>query len=367
MINCERARELFSDCLDGSADQVLSYELHKHIETCPACNREFERFKHTWCLLDSIQDVPVPSSFRHDVLMHMARLQHESRQNTFSPSIGLNGFFQRLVPIRGLAVAVAAAVLAVMLLSLTDVIRNVTPDVEQAGTGSGIIDRQPEVFAQTPDSPRVNAWKARTLGRNTVWVDVAYNSSEDGGMLYRVILSINQDAMLRGEVANRIGAKLYLLPPGTYDPEVLRSSQPVWEGSILKDAPVVVPVVMNPYQSGSGSINLLVTWSRYGREFAHLVILPASSGLSAGGNLDFPTGRASFAAEDNGIYSLLQKVAVEYWVPVVANAYLEVKPSPVHFRGGDMIQTLQKILEPVDLDWLYAQDMVYVDYQYNLP
>jgi len=368
-MNCERAGELFSAYLEGSVDSALAALVRDHIDQCPNCRREYDLFRQTWCMLGSLPEIAAPSGFRHDVIVHMARLQHESRKGVRSAFLGFNRdfLFGRLIPVRTVAVATAAAALAIILLKVPQSTYEYFAGVFSPGVqivDSTETQKPADAIEASPlESGRKFLWQTRKLGRNTVWVTISADDDGQGTRLYRMMLSINYGALLPREVTARIGARVFLLPPNWFSPDDVESSRPVWEGNILKDSPVIVPVIVDQSQGGAGSVNLLVVWTFRQRNFAYLIFIPAQG--RAHGPFDFPAGRVDLSRSDD-LYAALQMIAQDYGVPIIANAYLEEMPSMMNFGAGSLDQTLRDALESVGLDWLYADKAVYVDRKYEV-
>lgn len=81
---------------------------------------------------------------------------------------------------------------------------------------------------------------------------------------------------------------------------------------------------------------------------------------------DLSVGGGEFASGGDDLYSTLQTIAKDYGVPVIANAYLDKKPSVVSFGKASLEEALIQTLKPVGLDWLVADRAVHVDRQYDV-
>jgi len=369
-MNCERARDLFSAYLEGSVDDALTALLRDHIDRCPACKREYELFRQTWCMLGLLPEVAAPSGFRHDVLVRTARVQHEHMKGVSAGLPELNGHFllRRLLPVRTIAIASAAAALAIILLKVPQStyeyfagMFNPSAQVVESTEAQRPADA---IEASPLESARKLHWQTRKLRRNTVWMNVSPDESRDGTTLYRVTLSINYDALLPGETTTRIGAQVFLLPPNRFGPGDADSARLVWEGNILKNSPVLVPVIVDRSQGSLGSVNLLVAWTFRQRKFADLIIMPAQRRVPAHGAFSLSVSSEDLSRSDD-LYSTLQVIARDYGVPIVVNAYLEERLSVMNFGARSLDQILRDALEPVGLDWLYADKAVYVDRKYE--
>lgn len=369
-MNCERARELFSEYLEGELDRAVAEVLRGHIDHCSSCRREFEGLKQAWSLLEALPQVEPPASFRHDVVMRAARIQHQelrpqrNREKWFT----WDYVFGRLIPARAIAIACAGAALAVLLL-------RVPPTAyEQI---AGMFNPAPEeismpqvsanALASSPLSmeiERKQKWQSRKVGRNTVWVTVDRKDNGNGTTLCKVMLELNQDALLYDDNTHRIGAQVYLLPANKFSFEDLSTASPEWQGSILSDQPVVIPVIYD--QSQGGSVNILVAWKIRHREFAHVIFIPSNRFSQSRDMFDLSKPSGGFARGGDNLYSALQMIAMEYGVPIVANAYLPNKVSAVSIGQQSLDQELFQTLKPAKLDWLSADGAIYVDKPYEI-
>lgn len=361
-MNCERARELFSDYLEGSMDPALAAVIRDHVDRCPDCAREFGSFKVTWSMLSVLPDIEPPRDLRHEVVMRAVRLQQEraevSKRSTFS--INWDRILSSLIPMRPVAVAVAAAALAFVVLRFPQQVyheftgmfsprANITQPVKQPATvGSPV----------TKDAQHAAEYASRKLGRNTVWINITPKQNGDGKDVYCVTLSINKAAFLPGEVSQRMPAQVYLLPAGQTDLSQLDTGSAVWTGSILENSPVVVPCLMDDSNSKAGTVSLLVVWEFMHRRFGSVVFVPThrpgeTSGFSAGGR--------DIARTEGSLYAALQGMAEDYGVPIVANAYLTERPGVINLGRQGLKDALTETLKTTGLDWVYTGGAVYVD------
>lgn len=373
-MKCERVKELFSECLEGGSDHALIAEARGHINECPSCGQEFNLFRQTWYMLDTLPEVEPPASFRHDVVMRAARMQHErtrsARQGVFE--INWQVLFGRTFPVRTLAVACASVLLAMILLKVPTSVYQVAMGVFNPGARIVQPMEQPVPTSLANassldeyEADRKNQWMQRTVQRNTLWVTVMRKSGEDRAGLYRVKMAINPDALLAGETTARIGVRVYWLPANEFSLEAAETTGPVWEGNVLKGSPVVMPVIVDQSPSNGSSVNILVRYQFRGRKFSQIIFLPNQTS-SGGGMYSFPTAGVGLGQSDTSLYPMLQSISSEYGVPVIANGRLREKPSAVDIGSSTLTETLRKALRPVGLDWLSADGAVYVDWEYDV-
>jgi len=374
-MNCERAKELFSEVLeDSTASDVTA--VRGHVDECASCRREFDLFRQTWYMLGTLPEVEPPSGFRHDVVMRVARAEHERTRRAKHGAFGLGWdfLFGRLVPAHAIAIACAGAALAVILLKCPESAYEHFAGMFNPGVqiGESTATQRPanaiEASPLSMQSERKREWQLRKLGRNTVWVAIDPKDNGDGTTLYRLMLSINPDALLPDETTARIGARIFVLPPNQFDAaKTVESADPEWQGSILADSPVLVPVIVDQSQGRTGSVNLLIAWQFRHRDFAYTVFIPTQTSASSARDVfDFSVDRADFRPVGASLYSTLQSVARDYGVPIIANAYLTEKRPVVSFAEDSLDQALMQVLKPIGLDWLYADKAIYVDRKYDV-
>lgn len=374
-MKCERARELFSEYLEGSIDYALTATVRGHIDQCSTCRHELELFGQMGDMIGSLPEVEPPSNFRHDVVMRAARMQHEhSREATGAFGLSWDYLFGRLVPARAVAIACAGAVLAALMLRVPQGMYDYV--VQQMGGRPGVVgmaEQQPAgadaIEASSLYSNVKPVWQSRILGRNTLWVSVAASEVGEGRSLHEVALSINQEALFyRGRVRDvslRIGAEVYLLPPNQFSLDGEHRPSLLWEGNVLGDAPpVVLPMILD---SSQGPANLLVSYRFRDRDFAQIVLIPTGNKhMSSTNTFDFSV-RPGFRPVGNNLYLTLQSLAQNYGVTIIANAKLDVKPSVVELGSDSMEDALRKALRPVGLTWGFIDKAIYVDLDFKRP
>ena len=367
-MNCERARELFSEYLEEGVDVALAAVVRGHLDQCADCCREFEMFRQTCAVLDRLPEIEAPRSFRHEVVMRAAREQHERVRIARRNALSWESFTSRFVPARGLALAAAVA-LAIIVLKIPESAFVHFSSMFNPRVEIGQTVKMPSGAATSAlrmDSPRKEEWLGRKIGRNTVWVSVSPRDNGDGSTVYRVMLTINKYALLPSESSSRIAARVYLLPANRFDAAEMNAATSVWTGNILENSPVLVPVVVDQNQGREGTVNLLVTWSFRERSFGHIVMIPTRKPARSGEMLGYPSGSSDFTLPETNMYATLQIVAQTYGIPIVANAYLTETPAAISTVRGDLNSALTQTLSSVGVNWLVADGVVYVDHESGL-
>jgi hypothetical protein len=72
MPDCDAMRENMPLLLTESLDPVQRELTHQHIETCPACTRDWSSYKETWRMLDSLPELEVPARVKQRFLSGIA-------------------------------------------------------------------------------------------------------------------------------------------------------------------------------------------------------------------------------------------------------------------------------------------------------
>lgn len=366
-MNCERARELFSDYLEGSMDAALAAVIRGHVDKCPDCAREFESFKITWGMLNVLPEIEAPRDFRHDVVMRAVRQQQERAQAAKRNSgINWDQILNKFIPVRQVAFAVGAAAVLFLLLHVPETAYHGFTGMFNPKVGishsTGPQERTAVDSSPMPISAaRVQDWQTRKLGRNTVWVSVNPRDNGDGSSVYCVTLSLNKAAFLPGESSERLGAQVYLLPSGQFSLSDLTASSAIWSGNILESSSVVVPCLMDETRGKAGTINLFVTWEFRHRRFGYVVFVPTHKAGRTGETFDFSTSGRDFAESQSSLYAALQGMAEDYGTPIITNAYLTERPTIINLGRESLKSALIQTLKSTDLEWVYTDGAVYVD------
>jgi len=360
-MKCERARELFSEYVEGSIDYALTATVRSHIDQCRACRTDLKSFLKTWDAIGTLPEVQPPSSFRHDVVMRAARLQHEQRKPA---GYGFAGaardlLFRRLIPVRAVAIAAAGAVLAVMALSISSVVDGKNPLLSVLGQLN---------FAWTERVNDKEEWLSRRTWGNKLWVSLEAREFGPGSVYYEVVLEINNKALPEIEnKVDRIACTVYVLPPDNFglDDGDLRGA--VWAGDVRGQSPVHIAV---PGISSSSvypaPVTLLIRYRVKNRPLSKLVFIPTenSNGRSSD-PMSLYTGSAAKSAAEN-LYSSLQSLSQRNGVAVIANVLHVVPPTPANLRPGKT-ENVMRVLCPDRgrLAWAFMDGAVYVDRQFG--
>ncbi len=362
-MKCERARELFSEYVEGSIDYALTATVRSHIDQCDDCRSELMAFRRAWDVIGTLPEVEPPSSFRHDVVMRAARMQHEQRKSARPVFLSViwDLLFRRLLPARAVAVAVAGALLAVIIL-------NIGPGVVTVFEGNGLkVSRIHQINNAPADATQAyakTAWKSRNILSNALWVSLEFTDFGDGNSYCQLGLTINNDALARG-TTNRIPAQVYILPPNKFGVEAGGPQKPVWSGNVLGESPVHVAVPSISSSSGKPTpVTLLITYQFRKMNFAKIVFIPTDNTCSASTDaIALYNGGATLTGRD--LYDSLQTVSQSRGLAIIANGSLHRRAGAVDLRSTSNEDVMRNMLEPIDLAWAFIDNAVYVDREFR--
>lgn len=365
-MKCERAKELFSEYLEGSIDYALTTTVRSHIDQCDDCRDDLKAFQRTWDVIGMLPKVEPPSSFRHDVVMRAARIQHEHHKAEKQGFLGVTWdyMFGRLLPARAIAIACAGAVLALLLLNVPQsvytryqqLMNGNTNVIIAGGDRIGVND-----IEASPLSADKEEWQSRTRLGNALWVSVTSTEFSEGSSYYELILTINNKALAR-DVTNRIPTQVYVLPVDTYGLEPGGLQKPMWRGNVLGDSPVqlTVPGISNS-QGNPVPVTLFVTYQFRKMHFSKIVFIPNKYARPRSTDaLDFASG-SGLRIKQKSLNALLQAISQDYGKTIIVNGSLNKKPAVVDVGSDQIDDTLRKVLTPIELDWAYIDTAVYVD------
>lgn len=356
-MKCERAKELFSEYVEGSIDYALTATVRSHINQCHACRTDLKSFLKTWDAIGTLPEVEPPSSFRHDAVMRAARLQHEQRKPArygFVSAIRDSGF-GRLTPVRAIAIATAGAALAVVALSLSSVMDGKNPLLSALGRLS---------IGWTETVNDKDKWLSKRTWGNKLWVSLEVREFGPGSVYYEVVLEINNKALPEIEnKVDRIACTAYVLPPNNFGLDDGDLRGPVWAGDVRQQSPVHIAV---PGISSSSvdptPVTLLIRYQLRTMSFSKIVFIPTenSSGRSSDA-MNLYTGSVAKSAAEN-LYSSLQSLSQRNGVAVIANVLRVVPSMPANLKPGKTENVMRELCsDEGGLAWAFIDNAIYVD------
>ncbi len=374
-MKCGEAKELFSDYLEGCMDYSLMAAVREHIEECSDCGQSFDAFKQTWAALGTLPDVEPPYNLRHDIVMRIARAEHEKAMRAKQGTFGLTWSYMlaRLVPARAIAIACAGVALAFALLKVPSTIENM-----RVGGSSQQIVAEQSTSGQTQTTSLAEAsllsahenamreqWRNRKLHSNTLWITAPPIDISKDQILYQIMLSINTDALVR-EATARIAAEVYLIPDRSdrqviLDTENLQGAKLVWKGDVVYGQDCVLPWPVYRSAQRKGADKLLVTWTFRKRHFAQIIFIPTKKpSENVQGILDLSMD-ADFSRTGSNLYLILDRISQDYGVMIIANAQLKQTPPALDSGTQTLEDALRKTLLPVGLTWRWFDNAIHID------
>ncbi|MHB1458298.1 MAG: anti-sigma factor family protein [Armatimonadota bacterium] len=362
-MKCERARELLSDLYDGNIDYALTDTVRSHIDSCPSCRHEYNRLISMWTALNSMPEVEPPADFRHNVILKLAQAQND-KKTTSQSQLGLNWsyFISKLRMSKGVAALCASVILTALIIAVPkDTYRYAAgifrPDivpVEMPSRDTSVnANSQPSVY----DMGAIDKekWMSRKMIRNSVWTTISSAQNGQEATLYTIELSRNANALVNNSSIDSIRTNVYIAPSNEFNTDVIKNNMPSWRGLITNTSTVKVPVVVD---QASETVNLFVTWIANGMEYGQFIFLPSK-------NVAQPEllGQGQSIDADYNLYTELESIARDFGIPVVVSSNLHIEVTPSLTGAGTLNKELKILLSPLNLDWLYVDNTVYVDKQ----
>ncbi|WP_319586085.1 zf-HC2 domain-containing protein [uncultured Desulfobulbus sp.] len=365
-MKCERAKELLSDLYEGNIDYALTDTVRSHIDSCAACKHEYNRLKSMWAALNTMPDIDPPADFRHNVILKLAQAQNDKQNAKRSLySLKWSDFVGQLRASRKVAAVCAGVILTALLVSVPkDTYRYAAgifrPDFAPVTMPSR--DTSVNDAAQTSvyDMSAIDKekWMSRKLIRNAVWTSISGTQNGQNATLYKIELTKNNNALVNSSSIESIRVSVYIAPNNEYNIDTIKSDMPSWTGLITNDSSVTIPVIVD---QSSDTVNLLITWTTNSNEYGQFVFLP-SKNVTQSDLLN----QGQLIETDNNLYAELRSIAKDFGLPVVVNSNLHVDITPSAAGAGTLNKELRNLLSPVSLDWLSADNVVYVDKEYTV-
>ncbi|MFQ3549169.1 MAG: zf-HC2 domain-containing protein [Armatimonadota bacterium] len=120
-MKCDKASQLFSDYYEKTLYGQEKEDFEAHLKSCEDCALEYKKFASSLSLIESLDDVELPSNFHAQV---MARIQQTAQTNK-KPLIPLNidwkSVFSVRSPIKALAYGLSVLVLLSVLIQVSPI------------------------------------------------------------------------------------------------------------------------------------------------------------------------------------------------------------------------------------------------------
>lgn len=331
-MRCEKAQEIFSDYLEGTLERPMVFTLEHHLGECAECGRDYERFRETWQMLDSLPTVEAPAGLRESVLEKIQAQQTARRRLPWS--LDLSKIFQPRVPIRVAAGLAAVALFGVMVfqtisnnqLTQARITGTQLPQTTKIGPGNNYTEWQPGDKQRDPG----------------LQISVTGTPISGDRTLYRIDL--------KDTVGAKIDAKAYLMNQGmpVFTNQTLQSADVIFDQALSGRQTASISVVV---AGGSGGDVVYLTWGYNSQPMSEAVFLP---------NTLTTTGVASapFAVSDATVFEALQRLSSTYGVVVMADGSVSGRVGQVSMGYGTPDDALYRTMKALSRS-NKGQDMHY--------
>ncbi len=302
-MKCGKIRELFSSYLESAMDGRQSAEFEEHLAGCADCRAAYERVNATVMMLEEIPEVEPPADFHATV---MARVQ-EARRAAPQPvrwwAIDWQRVFTIRVPARAAALGIAAVLLAAMVVQFTPLGGTVANlfGIAKQGPQQQVIGDQ--------DNPR--QWGPWTPKPKT----------QAGLQIIIRMEDANTYAIALGAASNDAIAYTLSVDGDSYSRTVKANEKWV--------------VTMPAPKSGVTVAKVVWRFQDLNREAQ--VFLPAEISRK-----EMPR---SLSVEETNVQDLLQRLAQEYGIAIIASGYLQVKVPGGQIKDSSAGDALYYFLE----------------------
>ncbi len=337
-MKCEKAQELFSDHLEGLLERPMAVAFDQHIAECSSCTHEYEAFKTTWQMLQTLPEVAPPPGFSWDVVMKVRMQREAERRATPKWKLVWNSLFTAKVPRFAFGTAVAAV------LAFQIVVRTPIKDAIIAGLG-GIPKPAAQITASAPTVDKTKqvseAWQHSGLK-----FELGASGVMDGTNYFQL--------MLRPQGAARQHVRVYALNPSSirFDDQGLKSSGPVLFDGVVDQSGQVVSSIWR-YDDPQAVMSMLVEWNHMGRKFTEAIFVPTELTPQQ------TPGINTLALQREDIYSSLRSISSTFGVVILANADIDAKAGAVNVKNGTADDALYQALSDIGLVWRSMGPQVY--------
>ncbi|HAJ32083.1 MAG TPA: hypothetical protein DCK79_01730 [Candidatus Atribacteria bacterium] len=72
-MNCQKIKKLINPYIEQVLDTDMTKQVDKHLKSCPACNKEYQRLKEIIISLNSLSLQPAPETFTQNLMAKISR------------------------------------------------------------------------------------------------------------------------------------------------------------------------------------------------------------------------------------------------------------------------------------------------------
>lgn len=263
-MNCENARELYSDYSESALSPAQTAGLEEHFAACPSCQTDYDGFRQVELILaEGLPEVDVPTGFRAALMQRVAaeaakshadgRSHQTAAQHAIEPRASFSerwrAFAHSLTatPRRAFAAGVACTLIAVLAYSGLHSSR-VSPN--------GVHSLAPAL--QTLDASLLPVPVQHTSGilQNSV------SETQDGQTYHYFGIHLPLDAP-----PAQLSAYVLQNGTGLTDDSALNNTDnatPAWNGTAEQGVSIHIPVAVVSKVAPGTTLNFLVVWSPIG-------------------------------------------------------------------------------------------------------
>lgn len=337
-MKCDKARELFSDQLEGTLDNSVSEALAQHFTECSACEHEYNAFESTWQILESMPEVEPPVGFAWEVTMK-ARMQRDAVRCTKPKwQTWLSERFATGVPARVLAGGLALFLCGQVFLN--------TPSLRNA-VGAWLISAPATAKVAQAPKPVVSE-PAKDWLYSGLNFELDRDAKESGRGVFRLIIKPSNNA-------KTVQARVYLM--GTDEVNFSKSSREnaarLFDGAVSGSGQVI-PFVLGKNGGAQEVTTALIEWKNDGRHYEQAAFVPSqisSAGISKKNNVSFT---------DLGLYNAMQKISETYGVVILINADIKDAKVSATVSNGSADDALYEACSKVGLRWRSLGSQAYI-------
>lgn len=336
-MKCDKVKELFSDHLEGVLERPMVVAFDQHLEDCPVCKREYDAFKTTWQMLDTLPEVTPPPGFAFDVTTKI-RIQREAErrarprwQNIFRE------VFASRVPAKVFAGAVAVFLSAQLVLH--------TP--LRTSIAAWLVPNPTVKVTNSDPAPLPEEWASVKKAEAWLHSGLSFELEPSGSGVFKLMLK--PDAVTSKDV------KVYLMPSGNarFGHESVKNASLIFSGTIGEGGQVI-PFVLGQSSGNQEIITALIEWKHRDQEFMEAIFVPVH--LNSLGTAMTSSMRFS----DTELYTALKEVSAKFGVVILANADINAKVTRVNVTNGTADDVLYMICTDIGLRWRPLGSQVYI-------
>ncbi len=336
-MKCEKAREIFSDHLEGLLERPMAVAFDQHIAECPSCTCEYNAFKATWNMLETLPEVMPPPGFAWDAVMKVRLQQEAEKRRQPKWQQVWNSLFLSRIPARAYAAAATAAVLAITVFQ--------TP--LRYEIGAFLVGKPAMTEPVTTQAEPNNAMHIGEIWQHSgLKFELGTSSSTDGTNVFQLVL--RPDGVVSQDV------KVFVLDPAHIAIGInglVRNNQSLFDGRVDSRGQVVSFVWRDT--DPKAVMGMLAEWKHKGRDFSEAIFVPTQLPSN---NAE---GRQNMMLESTDVYTAMKNISATYGVAILIDGDIRTKTRPVDVSNGTAEDALYQAISHLGLSWRLLGPDVY--------